>query len=67
MRRYCLSRPISRSTVVQVATGDSVDLAYVDQVYIGERAAKAAADHSIALEAVKLTMAKRGFVLLPPR
>ncbi len=50
---------------VQEATGDSVDLAYVDQGYTGERAAKAAADHGIALEVVKLPEAKRGFVLLP--
>ncbi|WP_264045759.1 IS5 family transposase [Methylobacterium flocculans] len=52
---------------VQEATGDSVDLAYVDQGYTGERAAKAAADHGIALEVVKLPEAKRGFVLLPRR
>ena len=32
-----------------------------------ERAAKAAADHGIALEVVKLPEAKRGFVLLPRR
>lgn len=47
---------------VQETTGDSVDLAYVDQGYTGERAAKAAADHSITLEVVKLSEAKRGFV-----
>ncbi len=52
---------------VQEATGDSVNLAYVDQGYTGERAAKAAADHGIALEVVKLPEAKRGFVLLPRR
>ena len=52
---------------VQEATGDSVDLAYVDQGYTGERAAKAAADHGITLEVVKLPEAKRGFVLLPRR
>ncbi|MBA9062263.1 transposase [Methylobacterium fujisawaense] len=52
---------------VQEATGDSVDLAYVDQGYIGERAARAAADHRIALEVVKLSESKRGFVLLPRR
>jgi transposase len=45
---------------VQEATGDSVNLAYVDQGYTGERAAKAAADHGIALEVVKLPEAKRG-------
>ncbi len=52
---------------VQEATGSSVDLAYVDQGYTGERAAKAAADHGIALEVVRLPEAKRGFVLLPRR
>jgi transposase len=52
---------------VQEATGDSVDLAYVDQGYTGERTAKAAADHGIALEIVKLPGAKRSLVLLPRR
>src|ERR671916_209212 len=52
---------------VQVATGESVDLAYVDQGYTGERAAAAAREHGIELEVVKLPEAKRGFVLLPRR
>ncbi len=52
---------------VQEATGDRVDLAYVDQGYTGEPAAKAAADHGITLEVVKLSEAKCGFVLLPRR
>jgi transposase len=52
---------------VQVATGESVDLAYVDQGYTGERAAAAARAHGIELEVVKLAEAKRGFVLLPRR
>lgn len=52
---------------VQDATGDSVTLAYVDQGYTGERAAKAAQAHGIQLEVVKLADAKRGFVLLPRR
>lgn len=52
---------------VQDATGESVDLAYVDQGYTGERPAKAAAAHGIALEVVRLPEAKRGFVLLPRR
>lgn len=52
---------------VQVATGESVDLAYVDQGYTGERPAAAAREHGIALEVVKLLEAKRGFVLLPRR
>lgn len=52
---------------VQEATGESVELAYVDQGYTGETAAQAAADHGIKLEIVKLPEAKRGFVLLPRR
>ncbi|MCR0985019.1 IS5 family transposase [Roseomonas populi] len=52
---------------VQDATGESVNLAYVDQGYTGERPAQAAAAHGITLEVVKLPEAKRGFVLLPRR
>jgi transposase len=52
---------------VQSATGESVDLAYVDQGYSGERAANAARQHGIELEVVKLPEAKKGFVLLPRR
>ena len=48
-------------------TGESVELAYVDQGYTGEDAASAAAEHGIKLEVVKLPDAKRGFVLLPRR
>jgi len=46
-------------------TGESVELAYVDQGYTGEDAFDAAAKHGIILEVVKLGDAKRGFVLLP--
>jgi transposase len=52
---------------VQQTTGESVTLAYVDQGYTGEDAAKAAAAQGIELEVVKLNQAKRGFVLLPRR
>ncbi|WP_343894181.1 IS5 family transposase [Craurococcus roseus] len=52
---------------VQQATGQSVDLAYVGQGYTGEKPARAAAEHGIALKLVKLPEAKRGFVLLPRR
>jgi transposase len=52
---------------IQIATEQSVELAYVDQGYTGERAATAAKDQGIALEVVKLPEAKRGFVLLPRR
>lgn len=52
---------------VQEVTGESVELAYVDQGYTGEDAFDAAASHGIILEVVKLDDAKRGFVLLPRR
>jgi transposase len=52
---------------VQQATGQSVELAYVDQGYTGQDAADAAATQGIQLEVVKLSTAKRGFVLLPRR
>ena len=52
---------------VQAVTGDTVELAWVDQGYTGGRAADAADKHGIALEVVKLPQAKRGFVLLPRR
>ena len=52
---------------VQIATGETVDLAYVDQGYTGERPAAAAREHGIELEVVRLPEAKRGFVLLPRR
>ena len=52
---------------VQDATGESVELAWVDQGYTGETAQDAAAQHGIKLEVVKLPEAKRGFVLLPRR
>jgi transposase len=52
---------------VQAATGDRVDVAFVDQGYTGEAPAEAAGAHGIRLEVVKLPAAKRGFVLLPRR
>jgi transposase len=52
---------------VQAATGQTVELAFVDQGYTGEQAATDAAQHGIRLEVVKLAEAKRGFVLLPRR
>ena len=48
-------------------TGDSVEIAWVDQGYTGARAREAAAGHGIAIEVVKPPRAKRGFVLLPRR
>lgn len=52
---------------VQEATGKSVELAFVDQGYTGEKPAADAKRHGIELEVVKLPQAKRGFVLLPRR
>ena len=52
---------------VQSATGDNVQLAYVDQGYTGEDPATQAASHGMCLEVVKHAQAKRGFVLLPRR
>jgi transposase len=52
---------------VQKLTGRSVELAYVDQGYPGDTAREAAQTQGIALEVVKHTEAKRGFVLLPRR
>jgi transposase len=52
---------------VQKLTGNTVELAYVDQGYTVPNAAEAAQQHGIRLEVVKHPMAKRGFVLLPRR
>lgn len=55
------------AAAVQDATGDSVEVANVDQGYTGEDAAQAAEGWGIRLEVVKLPTTKRGFVLLPRR
>jgi len=55
------------AAAVQAATGDPVEIAFVDQGYTGETPAADAAAHGIALEVVKLPDAKRGFVLVPRR
>jgi len=52
---------------IQEATGESVELAYVDQGYTGEQPTAEAEKHGIRLEVVKHQEAKRGFVLLPRR
>ena len=52
---------------VQDVTGETVEVAFVDQGYTGEPAAQAATNQGIQLEVVKLAEAKRGFVLLPRR
>jgi transposase len=55
------------AAAVQEATGQTVEVAFVDQGYTGEEPAQDAAAHGIRLEVVKLPDAKRGFVLLPRR
>lgn len=55
------------ATAVQEATGQSVRVAFVDQGYSGEAPRHAAAELGIDLSVVKLSEAKRGFVLLPRR
>jgi transposase len=52
---------------LQQATGESVELAYVDQGYTGEQPMRDAAAQGMQLEVVKLPETKRGFVLLPRR
>jgi transposase len=52
---------------VQDITGDSVEIAFVDEGYTGPQAQQEAAQHGIHLEVVKLPEAKHGFVLLPRR
>ena len=52
---------------VRAATGESVELAFVDQGYTGDQPAADAVTHGIELSVVKLPQAKRGFVLLPRR
>jgi transposase len=55
------------AAAVQEVTGETVEVAFVDQGYTGEAPAEAARDHGIQLEVVKHPAAKRGFVLLPRR
>jgi transposase len=52
---------------VQAVTGQTVEVAFVDQGYTGEAAAEQAKAHGIRLDVVKHTEAKKGFVLLPRR
>ena len=52
---------------IQAPTDESVEIAFVDQGYTGERAAAAAGAHGIELSVVTLPHARRGFVLLPRR
>lgn len=52
---------------IQEVTGESVEIAFVDQGYTGDQAKEDAKEHGIVLQVVKLPQAKRGFVLLPKR
>ena len=52
---------------VQEVTGETVELAFVDQGYTGAAAETAAGEYGMRLEVVKLPEAKKGFVLLPRR
>ena len=55
------------SEAVQQVTGESVQLAYVDQGYTGDDPEGDAACYGIHLEVIRLPEAKKGFVLLPRR
>ena len=52
---------------MQQATGNTVELIYLDPGYTGEKPAKAARAEGIELCVVELDEAKRGFVLLQKR
>ena len=52
---------------IQAVTGNSVEIAFVDQGYMGALARAAAADYGIQLEVVERTTPGRGFTLLPRR
>jgi len=55
------------ATKVQEATGDHVEVAFVDQGYTGEQPKQDAQKAGIDLIVVKVDEAKKGFVLLPRR
>jgi transposase len=55
------------ATQIQKVTGQSVEVAFVDQGYTGEEPALVAEARGMRLEVVKLPQTKRGFVLLPRR
>jgi transposase len=52
---------------IQAVTGNSVDVLYADGAYSGENAAKAAQEHGVSLQIIKVPDAVRGFVVLPKR
>src|SRR5260221_4272299 len=55
------------AAAVQAVTGQTVEVAFVDQAYTGDVPAAEAQQHGIQLAVVKLPEAKRGLVLLPRR
>lgn len=55
------------ASAVQAATGETVELSFVDQGYTGETAEQAANERGIRLVVVKLPETRTGFVLLPRR
>lgn len=55
------------SEAKQEATGESVQMAFVDQGNTAQTPAQDAAVHGVRLEVIKLSEAKRGVVLLPTR
>jgi len=55
------------ATQVQEATGDHIQIAFVDAGYTGQQAAQDAAAEGIELHVVTLDQVKKGFVLLPKR
>jgi transposase len=52
---------------MQEETGETVEIAFVDQGYTGENAADAAGEHGVKLEVAPLPTAKKGLVLSQPR
>ena len=64
MKSGGVQREVSK---IQEVTDGKVEIAFVDQGYTGEDAARQAEQEGIRLEVVKHTEAKRGFVLLPRR
>jgi transposase len=58
---------VALAAQIQEATGESVEVAFVDQGYTGNQPAADAEAQGIPLEVVKLPAAKHGFVLLPRR
>jgi transposase len=58
-------RQLAQAT--QEATGETIQVAFVDQGYTGDAPAETAQQQGMRLEVVKLSEAKRGFVLLPRR